>query len=95
MPVTNRPIWDKPNALHLPALTEQVEADVCVVGLGGSGLACIRELLDHGQRVVGVDAVVDRRRRRGREWRIPARRARDVSPRRGRATRRGRRVGDL
>ncbi len=32
------------------------DADVCVVGLGGSGLSCVHELLDLGQRVVGVDA---------------------------------------
>jgi len=29
---------------------------VCVVGLGGSGLAAVHEFLDLGQRVVGVDA---------------------------------------
>jgi glycine/D-amino acid oxidase-like deaminating enzyme len=57
MPVTNRPIWDTPTALHLPELVEQIDADVCVVGLGGSGLTCVRELLDRGKRVVGVDAV--------------------------------------
>jgi glycine/D-amino acid oxidase-like deaminating enzyme len=33
-----------------------VRADVCVVGLGGSGLAAVHELLDLGQRVVGIDA---------------------------------------
>jgi glycine/D-amino acid oxidase-like deaminating enzyme len=31
-------------------------ADVCVVGLGGSGLAAIHELQRHGARVVGLDA---------------------------------------
>lgn len=35
-----------------------MHADVCVVGLGGSGLAAVHELLDLGQRVVGVDAGV-------------------------------------
>ena len=29
---------------------------MCVVGLGGSGLSCISELLKLGQRVVGIDA---------------------------------------
>jgi glycine/D-amino acid oxidase-like deaminating enzyme len=33
-----------------------VHADICVVGLGGSGLAAVHELLDLGQRVVGIDA---------------------------------------
>lgn len=33
-----------------------MHADVCVVGLGGSGLAAVHELLDLGQRVVGIDA---------------------------------------
>jgi glycine/D-amino acid oxidase-like deaminating enzyme len=33
-----------------------LDTDVCVVGLGGSGLACVRELLERGQRVVGIDA---------------------------------------
>jgi glycine/D-amino acid oxidase-like deaminating enzyme len=33
-----------------------VTADVCVVGLGGSGLSCIGELLRLGHRVVGIDA---------------------------------------
>jgi len=33
-----------------------VRADVCVVGLGGSGLACIDRLLRDGVSVVGVDA---------------------------------------
>ena len=56
MTVTYRPIWDPANALRLPELSETLEADVCVVGLGGSGLACTRELLAYGKRVVGVDA---------------------------------------
>jgi len=33
-----------------------VSTDICVVGLGGSGLAAVHELLDLGMRVVGVDA---------------------------------------
>jgi gamma-glutamylputrescine oxidase len=33
-----------------------VQADVCVVGLGGSGLACIDQLLRDGVSVVGLDA---------------------------------------
>ena len=40
----------------LPALREDVRADVCVVGLGGSGLAAVGEVLRRGLSVVGVDA---------------------------------------
>lgn len=54
--MTNAPIWDDEGWPGLPALAGEVEADVCVVGLGGSGLACVGELLDLGRRVVGVDA---------------------------------------
>lgn len=40
----------------LPALRENLRADVCVVGLGGSGLAAIGEVLRRGMSVVGLDA---------------------------------------
>lgn len=33
-----------------------MSADLCVVGLGGSGLTCVREAVRLGARVVGVDA---------------------------------------
>ncbi len=39
-------------------LDDDAEADVCVVGLGGSGLTCVHELLRLGQRVIGLDAGV-------------------------------------
>lgn len=52
----NTPVWDDEPWTGLPALEGEVEADVCVVGLGGSGLACVGELLALGKRVVGVDA---------------------------------------
>lgn len=39
-----------------PALVGEVQADACVVGLGGSGLAAIDECLRAGVSVVGVDA---------------------------------------
>ncbi len=54
----NSPAWaenlspDPP----LPIFNGTAEADVCVVGLGGSGLACIHELLRLGKRVIGLDA---------------------------------------
>ena len=55
-----RVAWDDDPALPdwtgLPSLDGDVTADVCVVGLGGSGLAAIEELVDRGLDVVGVDA---------------------------------------
>ncbi|MEN9934488.1 MAG: hypothetical protein RLZZ387_1067 [Chloroflexota bacterium] len=52
----NTPVWDDESWQPLPALEAEAEADVCVVGLGGSGLACVGELLALGRRVVAVDA---------------------------------------
>jgi gamma-glutamylputrescine oxidase len=52
----NSPIWGEEERLSLRALDGDVEGDVCVVGLGGSGLACVRALVDAGRRVVGIDA---------------------------------------
>ncbi|NUO63917.1 MAG: FAD-binding oxidoreductase [Gemmatimonadaceae bacterium] len=51
------PLWaeDAP-ALELPVLRDELTADVCVVGLGGSGLSCVRELRRAGVSVIGVDA---------------------------------------
>jgi len=40
----------------LPALDWDVAADVCVVGLGGSGLAAVGEALRRGLSVIGLDA---------------------------------------
>jgi gamma-glutamylputrescine oxidase len=40
----------------LPSVDGDVTADACVVGLGGSGLAAVEELLARGLSVVGVDA---------------------------------------
>ena len=50
------PLWDTGHRPRLPALEGDVETDVCVVGLGGSGLSCVRELRRLGVRVVGLDA---------------------------------------
>ena len=50
------PVWDVGPAPELPRLDGEVDADVCVVGLGGSGLVCVGELIGLGGRVVGVDA---------------------------------------
>jgi glycine/D-amino acid oxidase-like deaminating enzyme len=56
-PTRNVPVWDDEAWTGLPRLEEAVDADVCVVGLGGSGLACVGELLALGARVAAVDAV--------------------------------------
>jgi gamma-glutamylputrescine oxidase len=50
------PLWEDGQWRPLPPLTQRVTADVCVVGLGGSGLTAVAELLDRGASVVGVDA---------------------------------------
>ncbi|HEX6038720.1 FAD-binding oxidoreductase [Longimicrobium sp.] len=52
----NTPVWDDHDWAHLPALDGDVSADVCVVGLGGSGLTAVGELLRRGASVVGIDA---------------------------------------
>ena len=60
----NMPVWGDETATRqrapsFPRLTTTLDADVCVIGLGGSGLACIAELLAAGvpgQRVIGLDA---------------------------------------
>lgn len=55
-PRPNTPVWDDEPWAALPQLNGDVRADACVVGLGGSGLAGVTELLDQGLSVVGVDA---------------------------------------
>jgi gamma-glutamylputrescine oxidase len=52
----NTPLWDDPGWAPLPRLAEVVRADVCVVGLGGSGLAALEELHVRGVSAVGLDA---------------------------------------
>lgn len=51
----NRPVWDHRPWHPLPPLKGDVKADVCVVGLGGSGVSTVMELLDLGVNVVGVE----------------------------------------
>lgn len=52
--------WDADPALPVwegfPVLDGTVSADACVVGLGGSGLAAVEELVDRGLSVIGIDA---------------------------------------
>ncbi|MEK8071474.1 NAD(P)/FAD-dependent oxidoreductase [Rhodococcoides navarretei] len=54
-----RPAWDDDPIVSdwagFPALERESTADVCVVGLGGSGLAAVADLLDRGVDVVGID----------------------------------------
>ena len=52
----NTPVWDDATWKPLPKLMGTVRADVCVVGLGGSGLAALAELRALGISAVGVDA---------------------------------------
>lgn len=54
--MSNLPRWDDGSWAGLQPLDGPVAADVCVIGLGGSGLAAVHELLDLGQRVVAIDA---------------------------------------
>jgi gamma-glutamylputrescine oxidase len=51
-PVWGDPVdWENP-----PALAGDASADLCVVGLGGSGLAAVGAALEAGATVVGIDA---------------------------------------
>lgn len=53
----NRPRWDDRAWSPLPPLTADVDVELCVVGLGGTGLSCISEALDVGvSTVLGIDA---------------------------------------
>lgn len=52
----NTPVWDDGSWRGLPRLDGDASADVCVVGLGGSGLTCVGELRRRGVDVVGIDA---------------------------------------
>jgi glycine/D-amino acid oxidase-like deaminating enzyme len=52
----NVPVWDDGTWNGLPRLPGDLTADVCVVGLGGSGLTVIEELLARGRTVVAIDA---------------------------------------
>ncbi len=52
----NGPVWDEDAGLALPSLVGAARADVCVIGLGGSGLTAVHELRSRGIDVVGLDA---------------------------------------
>src|SRR5215203_6959893 len=51
------PVWGDPaDWENPPALAGDASADLCVVGLGGSGLAAVGAALEAGASVVGIDA---------------------------------------
>jgi glycine/D-amino acid oxidase-like deaminating enzyme len=50
------PLWEVDLGPEQSPLEGTLHADVCVVGLGGSGLSCVRELRRLGASVVGLDA---------------------------------------
>jgi glycine/D-amino acid oxidase-like deaminating enzyme len=52
----NSPVWDDAAWAGLPRLDRDLTADICVVGLGGSGLAAVHELRSLGATVIGLDA---------------------------------------
>jgi glycine/D-amino acid oxidase-like deaminating enzyme len=52
----NLPVWDDRVWTPLPRLEGLVQAEVCVIGLGGSGLAALDELRALGVSAVGLDA---------------------------------------
>jgi glycine/D-amino acid oxidase-like deaminating enzyme len=52
----NEPAWHTRPWRELPQLEGETASDVCVIGLGGSGLAAITLLLDAGLSVTGLDA---------------------------------------
>ena len=54
--VPNTPVWDDAAWVSLPALDGDATCGTCVIGLGGSGLTAIGELLMRGEDVIGVDA---------------------------------------
>lgn len=49
-------VWREGLALDLPLLPGPQRAQFCVIGLGGSGLSAIEELLAAGTDVIGLDA---------------------------------------
>lgn len=53
---TDTPVWEDGADLALEPLRGEHRAEVCVVGLGGSGLSAVTELLRAGVDVIGVDA---------------------------------------
>jgi gamma-glutamylputrescine oxidase len=53
---SNSPVWDDGAWQPLAPQDSDLSTDVCVIGLGGSGLTAVNELLAIGRSVVGIDA---------------------------------------
>lgn len=51
-------MWDETVAVSYPALASDVRADLCVIGLGATGLCAVLEARALGRSVVGIDATV-------------------------------------
>lgn len=56
--MTDKPVWDEGDWAGLPQIQSDFEVDVCVAGLGGSGLTAVDESLNAGRSVIGIDAGV-------------------------------------
>lgn len=55
----HHPVWDDARPRPpLPPLARELTADLCVIGLGGSGLCAVLEARALGHSVVGLDATV-------------------------------------
>ena len=54
--IAGKGVWEDGTWTGLPRLDGEATADVCVIGLGGSGLTAVQELEARGARVVGLDA---------------------------------------
>ncbi len=52
----NQPVWDDGTWTPLAPLRGEVTTGTCVIGLGGTGLTVVEELLARGESVVGLDA---------------------------------------
>ncbi|MBL0937916.1 MAG: FAD-binding oxidoreductase [Gemmatimonadaceae bacterium] len=50
------PVWDDGSWTSLPTLRGDSSAHSCVIGLGGTGLTLIAELLARAENVIGLDA---------------------------------------
>jgi gamma-glutamylputrescine oxidase len=65
MSTLNTPVWAL-DAPALPALTGDAQCDVCVIGLGASGLTAARLAAESGRSVIAIDAATVARGAAGR-----------------------------
>ncbi len=56
MVTDNQPVWDDGLWTAFPSLQGPIFTGTCVIGLGGTGLTVVEELLTRGEAVVGLDA---------------------------------------